>query len=367
MGKIIPFLKGPNEAWKQKRRHVADEGQMQVILANCDSGGEGSGTLTGLELDLHTLVFVLNLDDCVNAFQGAKLRLPWLTSLAVHVFSSLCTVSQTYMVWWLWTEKHHLLRRFAVFSSSDNQELPLIRVLASALIFCIVMPEINSAVRTLITWRFTSGASGVRRALMWGVVVPMFLSKIVVGVGVGVVAVYISFSSPDAEGAVGVLMNFTALLIIMDLDNLMLPLTVEMADRLSGNDYGSLEEATGEFLASYRIGRSDRARLNHSRKVYRWAILGVNLLLAVMAAVFIYYMLYNMGICHTATDFTVERFTTRALHFWPECTVDGKPCMNGIYNFCSNESKFCDDYRAGKFDGIYIPEDLMHCQPTTPR
>eukprot|EP00873_Tetraselmis_striata_P002897 jgi/Tetstr1/423161/TSEL_013929.t1 len=296
MGKIIPFLKGPNEAWKQKRRHVADEGQMQVILANCDSGGDGSGTLTGLELDLHTLVFVLNLDDCVNAFQGAKLRLPWLTSLAVHVFSSLCTVSQTYMV-----------------------------------------------------------------------VVPMFLSKIVVGVGVGVVAVYISFSSPDAEGAVGVLMNFTALLIIMDLDNLMLPLTVEMADRLSGNDYGSLEEATGEFLASYRIGRSDRARLNHSRKVYRWAILGVNLLLAVMAAVFIYYMLYNMGKCHTAADFTVERFTTRALHFWPECTVDGKPCMNGIYNFCSNESKFCDDYRAGKFDGIYIPEDLMHCQPTTPR
>mmetsp|Transcript_4653 Transcript_4653/g.8471 ORF Transcript_4653/g.8471 Transcript_4653/m.8471 type:complete len:461 (-) Transcript_4653:217-1599(-) len=342
------------------------------------------------DIDLHSLLFLVTVrefnDRMKECERHGEIGRVSVVTAVVSLFSFFATFSQGFMLLSLYRWNDWRAARSAVFSGSDNVNLETERLVGSLLLYFFVMPEALSSLRLLISWWFISStrsepqsSSGAPHSLgpdadqnngsrtpahrssghmiiyylQRVVVLLVFVYKIFMCIGTGAMAVSLCFYTPDEEGVQGIIMDFTGLLIIMEIDNIMLPFALEVVQMVAPGKRPKpkvLESIADEFLSTFTIPFKTENELRLCQGWVRWGTVVFTAITWSMTIVMLAFEYAHMGKCHEAD--IVASWTSFVETTWlcPESNPaeNGGRCLNyDLYSWCSAGSAFCQQLREG--------------------
>mmetsp|Transcript_40304 Transcript_40304/g.114103 ORF Transcript_40304/g.114103 Transcript_40304/m.114103 type:complete len:393 (-) Transcript_40304:85-1263(-) len=333
-----------------------------------------------LDMDLHSLLFLCTLQEFYAFLKGEKIKNVNGITAVIYCFSLMATFIQSYFMLSLYSWNDWEAVRSAVFSSGDVQELAVERLLGSLLLYFFVMPEAISALRTMVLWWFIRSRvhSGTRSVMeveaqrgwiiypMRGFVLIVYAAKLMMGIGTGVLAVSICYSTPDEEGVQGILMDFTGLLIIIEIDNIMVPFALELAEQIGSLGSVSLQGLATDFLDNrFKIRFRECKHRLRAELVVRYFILVFIGITSTVIAVMVAFEDMHLGKCYVE-DFSAWKglFMTMQAHFCPDTQPNpNSRCLNyDLYSKCSPDSSFCEQLFDGRIDESTIFIEKTQCQ-----
>ena len=234
-----------------------------------------------------------------------------------------------------------LQRNLFVRGADNGRFLPL-RALCLILIFLMTFSNIFYSLKSIMFHLFVLEKISNPILLLIGLVSNAL--KIASTALTIMVSFVVIMSSPDSDGAIGIVMNFTALLIVAEIDDAVTPFVFNFCGVLYGRH--DLEAEAGRFIEEYEFTEVEHHKISVTRKFRRNL---VNLFLVVCV------ILFAVAFGNLYVQFDYCNLSNENLQ---DLGPDDPYISDFFPKICSNSTNYCTNNAIFR----WVPFDLTVCE-----